>query len=236
MLYAILNEDCSMIQMHLQMNFLANCAHFRLFLEWFILSIFISLCLFSIIHFIHCLNLVLSEQIFHFNCTIPSTCCISAWPTSKDDFRSDWVHSKKWQPAIPALLCSQCVHLVIGEKTGPLLSHHQLTHKNMTLSGVITPCQVFIRRAGRARLALADSFLVLMGISTGSRCHCRTNGVISTAIRLILFKLKKKMVILMLGSLLLDNHQPDVGSVCSHYIKWAVASQCITSLFIISGH
>lgn len=44
------------------------------------------------------------------------------------------------------------------EKTGPLLSHHQLTHKNMTLSRVITPCQVFIRWAWRELLVLSDSF------------------------------------------------------------------------------
>lgn len=73
---------------------------------------------------------------------------------------------------------------------------------------------------------------VLQRISAGSRCHCRTNGVISNAIRLILFKMKK-MITLMLDSLFLDNHQPVVGSIYSCCITLAVASMCISGLSII---
>lgn len=153
---------------------------------------------------------------FRSNCTIPPTCCISAWPTLKDDFLSDWVHSKKWQPTLPALSRRQCVHLVIGENRASFVSSpvntqkHDTFRSNYTMSSVYSPgmaCTI-----GTIRLVP-----VLRGISAGSRCHCRTNGVISTAIRLILFKLKK-MISLMLDRLLLDNLQLGVGFIYPHYL------------------
>lgn len=115
---------------------------------------------------------------------------------------------------------------MIGENRASFVSSPVNTQKhdtflsNYTMSSVYSPgmaCTI-----GAIRLVP-----VLRGISAGSRCHCRTNGVISTAIRLILFKLKK-MITLPLDSLLLDNLQPDVGSVCSHGVTLAVTSICIS--------
>lgn len=141
----------------------------------------------------------------------PPTCCISAWPTLKADFRSDWVHSKEWQPTLAALLCRQCVHLVIGGNRASFVSSPVSTQKHDTFQSNYTMSSVY--SPGPACTFGAIGLVpVLSGISAGSRCHCRTNGVISTAIRLIPLRLKK-MIILMPDSLLLDGLQPDVVSV-----------------------
>lgn len=164
-------------------------------------------------------------------CTIRPTCCKSVWLTLKDDIRPDWMHSKKTTTYFTSALflfffSRQCVHLVIGVNRASFVwspvntQKHDTFRSNYTMSSVYSPgiaCTI-----GAIRLVP-----VLQGISAGSRCHCRTNGVIRTAIRPILFKLKKKMIALMLDSLLLDNLQLDVGFVYSHHIILAVASMSI---------
>lgn len=230
MFYASYNEDCSILPKSLydsnaQMNSLtiSFLQHFLQVLQWFTCSIFFSLCLLPIITSVQCVNVQFGQPAAE----------VCGWHWKMISVLIGCIQRKR-QPTLPALcffffFSRQCVHLVIGVNRASFVwspvntQKHDTFRSNYTMSSVYSPgiaCTI-----GAIRLVP-----VLQGISAGSRCHCRTNGVIRTAIRPILFKLKKKMIALILDSLLLDNLQLDVGFVYSHHIILAVASMSINRL------